>query len=126
MISTKKLDVMAMGSSLLCAIHCAVIPVLLYSSTFAGLAFLHEHWVEWVFIALAFVFVLVALLPSYRKKHKSVAPLVIVSIGFLFIVISRFPTTETEEIITTTMGSLIICGAHYINWKMNRECTLHK
>lgn len=121
-----RLDKLAMTSSLICAIHCAIVPFLILGSAFSGLQFLHNHWFEWIFIGLAVIFVLLSLIPAYKKHHKNAVPLLFASIGFLFLVLSRFTPSEMAEVVLTTMGSILITVAHYINWKLSKNrCDIH-
>jgi hypothetical protein len=99
---------------------------LILGSAFSGLQFLHNHWLEWIFIALAIVFVLVSLIPSYKKHDHNADPLLFSSFGFLFLILSRFPPSELAEVVLTTMGSVLITVAHYINWKLSKNrCDIH-
>ncbi|HEY2583370.1 MAG TPA: MerC domain-containing protein, partial [Mucilaginibacter sp.] len=47
------LDNVGMTASVLCAIHCALVPLLITSLPLLGLGFLANPWLEWSMIILA-------------------------------------------------------------------------
>lgn len=121
-IKNRTLDLIAMGSSLLCAVHCAAIPVVLSVSALGRIHFLSNPWIEWAFIALGVVLVLSSLYPSYRKSHGNKSPLAFASIGFFAIGLGRLHLTELWEVLCTSIGALFVAYAHLMNWKLLRAC----
>jgi len=115
-IKNKTLDVVAITSSIICAIHCAAIPIIISFSSLTSLHFLSNPFIEWSFICLAIVFVYVSLWPSYKKNHGKTTPLFIALTGFFLIALGRIEITEVWEIITTVIGAIFISFAHYCNW----------
>lgn len=125
-IKNNSIDIIALTSSLICAVHCAAIPVVLSFSSLSSLHFLENPYIEWTFIAFGVVFVFVSLWPSYKKKHHKLKPLFIAALGFFFIAIGRLELTELWEVINTVIGASIVSLAHYYNWKLLRnKCTKH-
>lgn len=114
-------DLIALTSSVLCAIHCAAVPIILSFSTLGSLHFLENPWIEWSFILFGLMLVAVSLWPSYRKIHHYTAPLWFAAIGFLFIGISRLEFSVWWETGNTVLGACIVAYAHYRNWKLLRE-----
>ncbi|MCK0160007.1 MerC domain-containing protein [Allomuricauda sp. F6463D] len=119
-------DVIALFSSLICAIHCAAVPIVLSFSSMASLHFLHNPIIEWLFIGLAVVFVFVSLLPSYRTAHRKSMPLLIATVGFCLIILGRFDFGETWETINTGGGALMVSVAHFVNFKLLKSTGNHK
>ena len=117
-IKTPTIDLIALTSSLICAIHCASIPILLSFSTLSSLHFLGNHYVEWIFISFGIVFVFISLWPSYKKYHHKTKPLIFAVIGFGFIALGRLDFYELWEVINTVIGAVIVSVAHYLNWKL--------
>lgn len=116
-IKNHTLDIIALTSSLICAVHCAAIPILLSFSSLSSLQFLENPYIEWSFIALAVVFVFVSLWPSYKKYHRKAKPLFIACFGFTLIAMGRFEFTELWEVVNTVTGATLVSVAHYFNWK---------
>ena len=125
-IRTSTFDIVVLTSSLICAVHCAAVPILLSFSSLSSLHFLHNPLIEWTFIGIGVVFVFVSLWPSYRKKHRRARPLLIAAAGFILIAISRLDFGETWETVNTVSGALLVSMAHFINWKMLRHACRHK
>jgi len=125
-IKNQTIDLIALTSSLICAIHCASIPILLSFSTLSSLHFLGNHYVEWVFISFGVVFVFISLWPSFKKIHHKIKPLVYAAIGFGFIALGRLDLNELWEVINTVLGAVIVSVAHYLNWRLLSIVRNHK
>ncbi|MDD7884476.1 MerC domain-containing protein [Flavivirga sp. 57AJ16] len=119
-IKNNTIDLIAFSSSLICAVHCAAIPVVLSFSSLSSLHFLENPYIEWTFISFGIVFILTSLLPSYKKVHHQTKPLLYAALGFAFIALGRLNLTELWEIINTVIGAFIVALAHYLNWKLVR------
>jgi hypothetical protein len=125
-IKTPTYDIIALTSSLICAIHCAAVPIVLSFSSLSGLHFLHNPLIEWSFIGLGLVFVFVSLWPSYKKAHHSSKPLFIAAIGFGLIALGRLDLNGAWELVNTVGGALMVSVAHFVNWKLLRCKLDHK
>lgn len=115
---TVNLDLVGLCTSLLCALHCSALPILLSLSPLAGLQFLNDPKVEYTFILLSFSIASYALVYGYRRHHQRAMPLVIMSLGFILIVISHLQGSEPLEVVLTTSGAVSIAISHLINWKL--------
>jgi hypothetical protein len=120
------LDIIAMTSSLVCAIHCAFLPILLSFSSFSSLYFLNNPMIEWTFICLGLVFIFTSLWPSYKNTHHKTKPLKVALLGFLLLAISRLHLTDLWEVSNTAIGATLIAFAHYINWNLLRRIAKQK
>lgn len=125
-IKNNTIDLIALSSSLICAIHCAAIPIVLSFSSLSSLHFLENPIIEWTFIGCGLIFVLVSLWPSYKKVHHQTRPLLIAALGFVCIAMGRLNLTELWEIINTVIGASLVSLAHYINWKLVKSTCNHK
>ncbi len=125
-IKNKTIDVIAITSSIICAIHCAAIPIVLSFSSLSSLHFLENPYIEWTFILLGIVFVFVSLWPSYKKTHGSRKPLIFAFFGFALIAIGRLDFTELWEVSNTVIGATLVSIAHYFNWKILKTQEGHK
>lgn len=119
-------DIVALTSSFLCAIHCALVPIVLSFSSLGSLSFLTNPWIEWLFISLGLVLVAVSLCPSYKKIHLNAFPLKLAVVGFTFIGLSRLEINELWEPIFTVTGATIVASSHYKNWKLSKSAHLHQ
>ncbi|MEM8894534.1 MAG: MerC domain-containing protein [Bacteroidota bacterium] len=111
------LDLVGMMVSIACAIHCAMLPILVTLGTLGALSFLTSPVLEPIVIALSCIIAIVSLLPTYLKHRSQPLPLIIMIIGLCLVVASRFENFEAIEIQLTVSGAVSIALAHLINWR---------
>lgn len=116
------LDFLGFSASFLCAIHCALLPILLTFSAMAGLEFLEDPFIEYGMIGLSAVLASLSLIGSYKKSHRNPLPLYIVAFGFTSIMFSHLGDSEVFEAIFMTIGGFSIAGSHVYNWKLCKSC----
>jgi hypothetical protein len=109
-------DALGIGTSILCAIHCALLPVLMGTLPVFGVNIIHNLAFEWTMIAIAFVVGSYSLFHGYKKHHRSLVPVLIFSIGFIFLVLKQFfPLYETLLLI---IAVILIISAHFYNYRL--------
>jgi len=96
-IKNNTLHLIALSSSLICAVHCVAMPVLLSFSTLSSLHFWENPYIEWIFINFGLVFVFIPPWPSYYKLHHQEKPLRFAALGFLFMALSRLNAIQLWE-----------------------------
>lgn len=141
---TSGLDQLGMTASILCALHCLLVPVLLTALPFAGLAFLMQSWVDMVMIAAGLAIGLVSLGMSFAR-HRRLLPILLLLAGFAVIGavhlthshtavfpdysrinnIADLPDYHTVhtplEIAGLFAGGICIAAGHLVNWRYNRR-----
>ncbi len=120
-LRSKSADLLGFWGSLTCALHCAVLPVLLGYSVFQVLA---EPWLELVLIGFALLVAMYALLPAYYKIHRKALPLLLLFFGFAFIIVGRAVESSIVEVMGTVAGACLIASAHLMNWKLLKHYSL--
>ena len=109
-------DAMGIGTSILCAIHCALLPLLMSTLPVFGINIIHNLFFEWGMIALAFFVGSYSLFHGYIKHHRSFIPVFIFSIGFIFLVLKQF--FSQFEIPFLIIAVLCIISAHFYNYRL--------
>lgn len=109
-------DGMGIGTSIACAIHCALLPIMLSSLPILGINIIHNLFFEWGMIALAFTVGSYSLFHGYIKHHHSFIPVIIFSVGFIFLVLKQF--FPTYEYLFLTIAVVLIISAHYYNYRL--------
>ncbi len=109
-------DALGIGTSILCAIHCALLPVLVTTLPVFGINIVHNLVFEWSMISLAFVVGSYSLFHGYIKHHRSVRPVLIFSVGFIFLILKQFYTNF--EIPLLVIAVVCIISAHYYNYQL--------
>ena len=109
-------DAMGIATSVACAIHCAILPVILTTLPIFGINIIHNLFFEWGMIALAFVVGSYSLFHGFVKHHRSFTPIIIFSVGFFFLVLKQF-LLEAEYALLT-IAVILIITAHYYNYRI--------
>jgi hypothetical protein len=109
-------DGLGIVTSLACAIHCAVLPLIVSSLPLFGINIIHNLFFEWGMIALAFVVGAYSLVHGFIKHHRSFLPITFFTFGFLLLITKQF-FHEYENYLLIPAVILII-GAHYQNYRM--------
>ena len=122
-------DGLGVLTSVICAIHCALLPIILPVLPFFGVNIIHNDFFEWGMIALAFVIGAYSLYHGFIKHHHSYKPLYLFVIGFVFLVMKQLYVTEilkehkTGNPIETSLliiAVVFVIAGHFLNY---RYCT---
>jgi hypothetical protein len=118
---SSRLDRFGMTASTICAIHCAIVPVLITTLPLIGLGFLANPWVEWTMILLALMLGFSSIAISYFKVHRRPLPIIMLLAGFSVIAAGHLFTAALEAIVVPA-GGLTIAAAHFLNNKYGAAC----
>lgn len=112
-------DIIGIGTSVACAIHCALLPVLMSSLPVFGINIIHNLFFEWGMIAIAFVVGSYSLFHGYIKHHRSLTPVFIFSAGFIFLLLKQ--AFHQAEIWLLIPAVLLIISAHLYNYQLCQQ-----
>ena len=115
-------DRLGIFTSVACAIHCTILPLLISSLPFLGFDILENNAIEWSMIALALIFGCASLYHGYSRHHKNVKPLILFVIGFLFLILNQV-WAEAFVYIFIPLSAVFIIGAHTLNVYYSRTCS---
>lgn len=113
-------DVLGIGASLACAIHCALLPLFLTSLPLFGINIIENKSFEAGMILLAFFVGSYSLYHGYRKHHHSLLPGLLFVMGFAFLVVKEFYVHYMTWLLVPAV--LLIISAHILNY---RSCRVH-
>lgn len=113
-----------MTASLLCAIHCAIVPMLITTLPLIGLGFLANPLIEWSMIILALCIGVYAIGLSYVRTHHRPLPMLLLILGFMIIIIGHLFVSGWHEALVVPAGGLLIATAHFFNFKYTGMCNL--
>lgn len=116
-------DGLGIATSLACAIHCAILPLVVTSLPLFGINIIHNRFFEWSMIAIAFAVGVYSLIHGYKKHHKSVFPLSIFLLGFMCLVTKQFFHGYENWLLAPAV--LLIVSAHYMNYRLchQKKCS---
>jgi hypothetical protein len=109
-------DMMGIATSVLCAIHCALLPVIVSTLPIFGINIVHNSVFEWAMILLAFIVGSYSLFHGFVKHHHSLVPVLIFSIGFLFLFFKQFFHSFENWFLVAAVP--LIISAHYYNYRL--------
>jgi MerC mercury resistance protein len=115
------LDAVGATASLACAVHCAVVALLLGGLPAAS--FFAAPWIDWAFLGASLLIGLVALVPGYRR-HRQRAPLMLFSAGIALLLSLRsmqVPPSVAEMTLVVVAASLLV-AAHWRNRGALHSC----
>lgn len=104
-------------ASLLCAVHCALLPFVLTVLPLIGLGFLAGHAFERVFVACAALLAGVSILTAYRRHHRPHALFLMVP-GIALLLLGIAVDLDVHVAIHTASvvaGGVLLASAHFTN-----------
>lgn len=108
--------------SLLCAIHCLTLPIILFVAPYLASSFAFSVTVEWILVLLSFGMALLLLWQDYRK-HRKPMPLYFLGIAvFIKLVDTLLGNKSIEWVFGLSLG-LFITLAYWYNYKHKTACT---
>ena len=113
------LDALGVATSVLCAIHCAALPLFLTSLPLFGINIIHNNFFEAGMIGLAFVIGCLALYHGYKRHHHRVLPLLIFTVGFAFLLLKQIVVTYETSLLIPAVA--LILSAHFFNYRFCRK-----
>jgi predicted membrane protein len=108
-------DMIGIGTSVACAIHCVVLPVFLSSFPVFGVNIIHNFWFESLMILLAFVVGFLSLRHGFVRHHRSPVPFLLFAAGMLFLSARQF--LHDYELILLPFAVILIIFAHFFNFR---------
>jgi hypothetical protein len=107
---------LGISASLICAIHCAVAPLLLSSLPLFGVNIIENQWVEFILLGTAFIIGFITLRHGYRNHHRRKIPLILFSLGMICFIMHQFYDTLYGIWLLVIPGVAAIIAAHLLNY----------
>ncbi|MEO6316763.1 MAG: MerC domain-containing protein [Chitinophagaceae bacterium] len=111
-------DALGITTSVACAVHCAVLPLLLTSLPVFGFDLIQNAFFEYSMIILAFAVGVYALSHGFRKHHHRILPLSIFTIGILFLLAKQ--VWHSLHVWLLIPAVVAIVSAHYLNYRLSK------
>lgn len=114
-------DALGIGISIACAIHCAVLPLMVTVLPVFGTEFIDHTGFEYLMIGAAAVVGMISLWHGYRKHHRQPWPSMIFMSGILLLVGKNL--YPSRELLLLIPAVLLIISAHWMNYRLCRKST---
>ncbi len=115
------LDLWGFVASMLCALHCTALPIMLTVSSLGVLSFLDNIWVEIIMIGIALVVATTSLLNGFWRHHHRSRAMVLASMGFMMIGLGLVWEGIWWEAALSGFGGILVAVSHFINWRLIRS-----
>ena len=115
-------DRIGMWASLLCALHCALVPVVLALLPALGLGAIDLVDVDQAFVVFATLLGVVTMTLGYRK-HRALGAWTLLIIGLGLVWANTFTSLHDHSIlhaVMMTIGGLLIALAHFVNFRLTQ------
>ncbi len=113
-------DAFGIATSVACAIHCAVLPLILSSLPLFGINIIENQGFEFLMIALAFMVGVYSLYHGRKKHHHSYYPMVLFAAGISLLFIKSLLHSHSLMLLLPAVS--LVVSAHYLNYKL---CRVH-
>ena len=111
-------DALGIAASVACAIHCAVLPLIMSSLPILGINIINNFWFEIFMIVLAMGIGLHSLTHGFKKHHHRVLPIIVFIIGISLLLVKQI--FHQYQIWFLVPAVILIVSAHYINYRQCR------
>ena len=113
-------DALGITTSVACAIHCAILPMVLSTLPIFGIDIVDNMVFEYFMIVLAMVIGAYSLWHGFRKHHHSFTPLIVFCIGILLLFAKQI--WHSYQFWFLPIAVILIISAHLMNY---RSCRVH-
>jgi hypothetical protein len=111
-------DALGITTSILCAIHCALLPLVVASLPVLGVNIVHNALFEYGMIGLAFAIGSWALGHGFRKHHRQYTPWLLFTGGVLLLIAKQL--WHQYEFRLLPFAVILIITAHILNYRLSR------
>ena len=118
------LDWAGTATSGVCALHCALLPVVASALPMVGLGLLVEERTEIALVGASAALGAISLSLGFRR-HRSGRALIVLAIGLGMLALGRFAEARDAEaagMVAVVSGGLAIAGSHLLNRRLCRTC----
>jgi len=112
-------DALGIAASVACAIHCAVLPLILTSLPIFGTNIIDHSGFEYTMILLAMGIGYYSLWHGYKKHHHSPIPALVFSSGIILLFLKQ--AYHDHQLIFLIPAVMAIVAAHLLNYKLCRK-----
>jgi hypothetical protein len=113
-------DVVGAATSLACAIHCALLPLILSSLPLFGINIINNLSFELFMILLAFAIGAYSLYHGWKKHHRRWLPFIVFTMGMVLLFCKQLWHNYQLDFLIPAV--VLIISAHYLNFRYCRAC----
>lgn len=119
MKALKNMDVWGTTTSMLCAIHCALLPIFLSMGLISSHSWMSSIWFEVIVIGFTIVFVYHSIMKPFLEKGHNKIPFLLACAGLLLIAIHHI--IPVGHALVVTLGGVLVATAHMVNMRLTQH-----
>jgi MerC mercury resistance protein len=119
--SSTRIDLVGTCVSLVCAVHCLTVPLLVTVLPVAGVGVVLGGSLEILFSVASVVLATVSLCWGFRR-HRRWRVFVVLGAALTMLAVGRFLASEPYELIFVFMGALVLAAGHLLNRYLCLTC----
>jgi hypothetical protein len=108
--------------SILCAIHCLSLPLILFFAPYIASSFVFNESFEWFLVIISFLLAAFLLIKDYRR-HKNLIPIILLSLAFLTKLIDFIVNQESYHWFYGICLGVFISLAYWKNYQHKTTCS---
>lgn len=109
---------LGLTAALICAIHCALLPLLITTLPLLGINWIDNIYFEAGMITTALTIGILNLSHGYRRHHHRILPITLFLTGMALLIVKHFFSSNIIWLLIPSSFSIIL--AYYLNWKFCR------
>lgn len=111
-------DALGITASIACAIHCALLPLVMTTLPLLGINIIHNPGFEYGMISVAFLIGTKALWHGFSRHHRRLTPWLLFTIGIILLIAKQI--WQKHELVFLPFAVLFILWAHGLNYRFCR------
>jgi hypothetical protein len=119
--SSARLDLVGTYVSLMCALHCLTVPLLVTVLPLAGAGVFLGGSLEVLFLAASVALATGSLCWGFRR-HRRWQMFIVLGAALMMIAVGRFLASESFELVFVVMGAAVLAGGHLLNRYLCLTC----
>jgi hypothetical protein len=112
-------NALGISAALACAIHCALLPLLISALPLFGINLLNNIYFESGMILIALIIGSTTLWHGYKRHHHRMIPLLSFLSGMALLILNHF--IEDYKLLLVIPSSILIILAYFLNWRFCRQ-----
>jgi MerC mercury resistance protein len=121
--SRARIDLLGTCVSLVCALHCLTVPLLVTVLPLAGAGVVLGGSLEVLFIAASVALATGSLCWGFRR-HRRWRVLIVLGAALTMIAVGRFLASDPYELVCVVMGAAVLAGGHLLNRYLCQTCVV--
>lgn len=116
-------DKVSIAVSLVCAVHCVLLPLVFTTLPFLGIELMKNIYLEFATLSISVFIGGLAIFNGYRKHHRNKLIPVLFTVGIALLATGNLVHSKIFEITLMFSGATLLITAHIQNWKKCQHCS---